>query len=45
MSIINSKNVFANINNNFNLLSPLVTKVTNSSSILSSASCRKNQQK
>lgn len=27
MSIINSKNVFANINNNFNLLSPLVTKV------------------
>lgn len=29
MSIINSKNVFANINNNFNLLSPLVTKVLN----------------
>lgn len=27
MSIINSKNLFANINNNFNLLSPLVTKV------------------
>lgn len=27
MSNINSKNVFANINNNFNLLSSLVTKV------------------
>lgn len=27
MSIIKSKNVFANINNNLNLLSPLVTKV------------------
>lgn len=27
MFIINSKNVFANINNNLNLLSPLVTKV------------------
>lgn len=27
MSIINNKNVYANINNNFNLLSPLATKV------------------